>query len=238
MVLIGNDGGLLERPVTLTWFDAAPAERFDVLLDLTGADPGEVITLRSSAFLVPGDYDTVPGITVQGSPMELMQLRVGERRGEGGLESLRLPAKLSTIRGPDPTKAVRERKVHFSTGTDVMSRGAHIQHQINNRSYDMNRIDYAVPFGDTEIWLLSADMMFSHPVHIHATHFKVLERTSGQVDGRRGVMPWEAGLKDTVLVQPGETVKIAVQFTAHRGLFLIRCHNLEHVGMMANVLVE
>ncbi len=47
-------------------------------------------------------------------------------------------------------------------------------------------------------------------------------------------MPWEAGLKGTVLVQPGETVKIAVQFTARRGLFLVHCHNLEHedVSMM------
>ena len=53
-------------------------------------------------------------------------------------------------------------------------------------------------------------------------------------------MTWEAGLKGTVLVQPGETVKIAVQFTARRGLFLVHCHNLEHedVGMMANVMVE
>ena len=53
-------------------------------------------------------------------------------------------------------------------------------------------------------------------------------------------MPWEEGLKDTVLVYPGETVRIGVKFSAHRGLFLIHCHNLEHedVGMMLNVMVD
>jgi FtsP/CotA-like multicopper oxidase with cupredoxin domain len=54
------------------------------------------------------------------------------------------------------------------------------------------------------------------------------------------VMPWEAGGKDTVLLHPFETVRVAVRFTAHRGLFLLHCHNLEHedMGMMANILVE
>jgi FtsP/CotA-like multicopper oxidase with cupredoxin domain len=58
--------------------------------------------------------------------------------------------------------------------------------------------------------------------------------------GRNAVQPWEAGLKDTVLVQPQEEVKVAVRFDAHRGLFLLHCHNLEHedMGMMMNFQVE
>ena len=70
----------------------------------------------------------------------------------------------------------------------------------------------------------------------HATHFRVLSRSGG----RNRVMPWEEGLKDTVLLHPDETVNVAIRFTAHRGLFPIHCHILEHedVGMMLNVLVE
>ena len=54
------------------------------------------------------------------------------------------------------------------------------------------------------------------------------------------MMPWEAGLKDTVLIHPHETVEVAVRFSAHPGLFPLHCHNLEHedLGMMMNVLVE
>ena len=53
-------------------------------------------------------------------------------------------------------------------------------------------------------------------------------------------MPWESGLKDTVLVLPGERVEVVVRFQAHRGLFLMHCHNLEHedMGMMLNFRVE
>lgn len=52
-------------------------------------------------------------------------------------------------------------------------------------------------------------------------------------------MPWEEGIKDTVMIFPLETVRV-VRFSAYRGLFLFHCHNLEHedMGMMLNVLVE
>jgi len=76
---------------------------------------------------------------------------------------------------------------------------------------------------------------FSHPVHLHATHFRVLSRKGG----RNRVMPWEMGLKDTILVHPSELVRVLVRFDAHPGLFLLHCHNLEHedTGMMLNILV-
>ncbi len=49
-------------------------------------------------------------------------------------------------------------------------------------------------------------------------------------------MPWESGLKNTVLVLPNERVEVAVRFNEHPGLFLMHCHNLEHedMGMMLN----
>jgi FtsP/CotA-like multicopper oxidase with cupredoxin domain len=99
----------------------------------------------------------------------------------------------------------------------------------------MDCADYQVPFGDTETWTFKNDMMFAHEVHMHATHFRVLSRAGG----RGQVMPWEAGVKDTVLIHPGESVRVAVQFTAHKGLFPLHCHNLEHedVGMMTNIEV-
>ena len=49
-------------------------------------------------------------------------------------------------------------------------------------------------------------------------------------------MPWEAGLKDTVLLFPEEEVDMLVRFDHHPGRFLLHCHNLEHedAGMMLN----
>ena len=49
----------------------------------------------------------------------------------------------------------------------------------------------------------------------------------------------DEGWKDTILVMPGETVKLAMKFERYKGLYLYHCHNLEHEssGMMRNFRV-
>ncbi len=123
----------------------------------------------------------------------------------------------------------------FTSDRDEQTRTM-MSHRINNTAYSMGEINERVPFKQTEIWTFDNKRNFSHPVHLHATHFRVLSRTGG----RNKVMPWEAGLKDTVLVHPQEKVRVAVRFDAYPGLFLLHCHNLEHEdsGMMLNILVE
>ncbi len=50
----------------------------------------------------------------------------------------------------------------------------------------------------------------------------------------------DEGWYDTVLVMPGERVKVLLQFEDFEGLYLYHCHNLEHedMGMMRNYRVE
>jgi FtsP/CotA-like multicopper oxidase with cupredoxin domain len=52
-------------------------------------------------------------------------------------------------------------------------------------------------------------------------------------------MPWERGLKDVVLVYPGERVSVAATFDSYRGRFLMHCHNMVHedMGMMMNYAI-
>jgi FtsP/CotA-like multicopper oxidase with cupredoxin domain len=231
IVLIGNDGGLLERSRQLGHVDVAPAERVDLLVDLRDVPVGSRVRLRSRPFSIPGGAETFLQIDPQGSPLELMELRVVRRVRD----HLRIPERLSHVRRPDPRNAVRERTFRLATDMDPVTRTM-IRHTINEQAFEMGTINVRVPFDRTEIWHLSNDDGFAHPIHLHGTHFRVLSRFGG----RGTVMPWEDGLKDTVLVHPSETVSIAVRFEAHRGLFLLHCHNLEHedVGMMLNVLVE
>jgi len=104
--------------------------------------------------------------------------------------------------------------------------------RINGRTYDLDRIDFQVPFGDTELWRFSTAGNAPHPVHVHGASFQVVSRTGGR--GR--LFPWEQGWKDTVLLEDGETVEILIRFDAFRSLYVIHCHKLEHedAGMMAN----
>jgi FtsP/CotA-like multicopper oxidase with cupredoxin domain len=232
VVLIGNDGGLIERPVTLDSIDIAPAERADLLIDLAGTRVGEEVTLRSAGFrILGGNEDLSSGAGAQGAPMDLLRLRVVP----GGSERRRVPETLSAPQAPDPAAAVRERTFELATWMDEHTRSM-VYHGIDGHRFDLGRVDVRVPFGETEIWTFVNDNKFAHPIHLHGTHFRVLSRRGG----RGTVMPWEQGLKDTVLLHPSETVSVAVRFGAHRGLFLLHCHNLEHedAGMMLNVQVE
>ena len=104
--------------------------------------------------------------------------------------------------------------------------------RLNGKTYDINAVEFTVPLGDVERWVFVTNGNGPHPVHVHGASFQVQTRTGGR--GR--VFDWERGWKDTVVVNDKETVEILIQFVAHRGLYVIHCHQLGHEdgGMMAN----
>ena len=195
--LIGNDGGLLVDPVELAEVTAAPAERFDLLVDLRDLPLGGTVQLRDL-----------------GTGWDLLELEVTREVDD----ATTVPTgPLSTI---EPLGApVRTREFSF----EGMGR-------INGATYDMDRIDFSVPFGETERWVFTTGGNAPHPVHVHGVPFQVQSRTGGR--GR--LEPWEAGWKDTVLLEDGETVEVLINFDVYRGQYLIHCHQLEHEdnGMM------
>lgn len=109
--------------------------------------------------------------------------------------------------------------------------------EINGKKFDPERIDLTQQQGVTEVWEIynKPDMMggMIHPFHIHGTQFKIISR-----DGKAPPEN-ERGWKDSISIQPDETVKIAIQFK-HKGVYMFHCHILEHEdnGMMGQVKVE
>ena len=78
-------------------------------------------------------------------------------------------------------------------------------------------------------------MAMAHPIHVHGTQFRVLSRSGA--DGNalaQGLNDTSA--TDTVLVLPGETVRVQLTFSRYPGLYLYHCHIFEHedMGMMRN----
>ena len=71
-----------------------------------------------------------------------------------------------------------------------------------------------------------------HPFHMHGTQFLVVSRNG------HAPYPNEHGFKDTVGVNPGETVRLKVWFD-HTGVYMYHCHIIEHEdgGMMAQIEV-
>jgi len=81
-------------------------------------------------------------------------------------------------------------------------------------------------------------MSMAHPIHLHGQSFQIASRSIDSDENpsyatvRDGFI--DNGLKDTVLVMPGEKVRIIKPFDDFKGAFMYHCHNLEHedMGMM------
>ena len=199
---------------------------------LIGNDGGLLDTSATVAELTasPGErFDVLVDCRAlaSGATVMLRDLDAGwdllELRGTGVAGAGTLPSgSLSSI--PALGSPVRQRAFTF----DGMTR-------INGKVYDMNAIEFSVPFGDVERWRFITNGNGPHPVHVHGVHFQVQSRSGG----RGTTYAWERGWKDTVLVQDGETVDVLIRFTAHRGLYVMHCHQLAHedAGMMANFTV-
>ncbi|MBM4194294.1 MAG: hypothetical protein FJ202_07955 [Gemmatimonadetes bacterium] len=200
-LLIGNDGGLLRTRSSVASITIGPAERVDVVVDFVGHPVGTRVMLRS---------------TSAGTTFDLLEFVVTRQV----TLSQPVPTTLSTIPVWQPSQAVRTRSFSFD--------GAML---INGQPYDINRVDFQVPFGEMELWRFTTHNA-NHPIHVHGAYFQVVSRSGGR--GR--VFPWESGWKDTVLLQNGETVDVLIRFDTYRGLYLIHCHRLEHedMGMMSN----
>jgi FtsP/CotA-like multicopper oxidase with cupredoxin domain len=165
-------------------------------------------------------------------------------------ETLTLPAKLSTIE--------RYRMDDASNGQQPRSFGMSLRNMqwlLNGRMFEMEGVaeNEVVRLGELEAWefvneLNPNEMMdrmgMAHPMHIHGIQFQVVQRDllvpelkAGIESVREGYV--DEGWKDTVLVMPGERVRLLMKFP-HPGLFVYHCHNLEHedAGMMRNYRVE
>ena len=121
---------------------------------------------------------------------------------------------------------------------------------INDRTFNMQEIAFEVQRGTREVWSIrNPEVGMPHPIHVHGFLFQVLERTGSPpqvaASGRfgQGKTVSDLGWKDTVLVWPGETVRIGIDFSHDfpgDQVYMVHCHNLEHedAGMMINFRVR
>lgn len=243
--VIGTDGGLIERPQLAMDTFVAPGERLDILFDAGQAQAGDEVFLKSMSFDPmenEGDSDHMAAMGSStsrlgiGAEFNILKLTVG-----GGERVVnKLPATLSHIT-PIPLAGAISRNIKLSLqGMDFL---------INGRKFDMSEIAFDVKRGTREIWTISNPKVgMPHPIHLHGFAFQVLERLNSprQVKALahfgRGRTVSDLGWKDTVLIWPGETVRIVIDFSHDfpgDQVYMVHCHNLEHedAGMMVNYRV-
>jgi blue copper oxidase len=158
----------------------------------------------------------------------------------GPADNFTVPAVLSSFSPVPESQSTKSRSFDISNDGGHGGHGGHgggmAVHTINGKRYDHTRIDETVSAGATEIWTFdNTHGIDPHPMHLHGAFFQVLSRTGG----RAQVFPHEKVWKDTVLVMPGEKVRVIAVFAENKGVFVFHCHNLEHedTGMMLQMEV-
>ena len=243
--VIGTDGGLLDKPYPVTEAFLSPGERLDVLLDASGLAVGDELRLRSLTFDPLEGGGMMGGMMrrmnvsrlASGEAFDILKLKVARRVSERH----RLPTRLSNIR-PIATAKAKVRPVQLEMGP--------MRWFINGETYREDAYPIEVRRNSTEIWEIRNDRhSMAHPMHMHGFQFQVLARRNSPAQVRalgrygNGRAAGDLGWKDTVLVWPGETVRLAVDFSHDFGgdqVYVFHCHNLEHEDndMMVNMRVR
>ncbi len=238
--VIGNDGGLLNAPVSTTRIRLSPGERAELLIDLSGMF-GQNIHLMSYASEIPMGVQggptmpMPPGSPLMNSPLNgidfnILAISVG---AQTSAPVTTIPASLvSDV--PYPASAANATRFINMTADSMMVMDGPFY--FNHNLFNMDRVDYKIPLNNIEIWTLYDSTMVAHPFHLHDTHFYILDRN--------GVAPpaTEQGRKDVLLIQPNETVRFIAKFDDFADTttpYMYHCHILMHEddGMMGQFIV-
>jgi spore coat protein A, manganese oxidase len=230
-VIVATDGGLVPKPISVTNFRHAPAERYEVIIDFAkyalpkaGRAPQRIILQNLSnknnddflntnivmAFDIVANAtdttnNTIPAVLAGNN--DVMNLTAAQSVGTAEMVFHRSNG---------------EWKVNDRTWQDVIDSG-------------FTLVEANPKLNDVQIWTFTnTSGGWFHPVHVHLVDFKILSR-NGQPP-----MPHERGPKDVVYVGEGETVKVIARYGPQIGKYMIHCHNLAHEDhdMMVQFEVE
>lgn len=234
-VQIASDGGLLVAPVAMSELLLAPGERAEIIVEFSADDK---VVLESVGLTNRSHGGQGMGgrmmMAEQNPQFELIEFRANDALQT----SSSIPETLAIL--PDVLASnathTREFLLEMPGMGPLRMLGLGGGFTINGSSMDMQRVDEVVKIGDVEIWEITNAGPMIHPFHIHNTQFRIIDR-DGQPPAAN-----EAGLKDTVVVHPGEVVRLLVRFdnyTDPERPYMYHCHILEHedAGMMGQFTV-
>ncbi|MEX8495743.1 multicopper oxidase family protein [Sphaerotilus sp.] len=256
---VGTELGLMNTPVPLTHLVLAPGERADLVVSFKGL-AGQRVTLVNTAptpfpFGVPVDASTAGLIMAFPVSVALDPQR----------PDTTLPASLRPVLGPLKTPVATGapvRKLLLVEGVDPYNRLQTLLGTVNPAAgnptspahgtfFYSDPVTERITLGSTELWEFHNTTVDAHPIHLHQTAFRVLNRQAfdgvvvpkpmgagGSTVGgwltdvtllgpTRPAEPHEAGRKDTVVAYPGEITRILVRFD-RPGEYVWHCHILSH----------
>ncbi|RKE65773.1 blue copper oxidase [Pseudorhodoplanes sinuspersici] len=251
--VVASDAGYLPEPVEVRRLVIAPAERYEILVNVTDGRPVDLVTAPDTlGGMGPGMMMQMGRLSSSAAETQtLMRLKPDPLLPA---KVTRLPRTLTTLASPDIPSVVQWRTFVLNPmqgmntaamGGMSASGGATDQSgdhdhaaaaqmmSINGRPFSMGRVDVTTKLGTSEIWeIVSAAM--AHPFHMHGASFRILSN-----NGRKPRAE-QSGWKDVILVE--DQAEILVRFDSPappKMPFMYHCHILEHEdhGMMGQFAV-
>lgn len=214
--VIASDGGLLRERTSMTRIMLSPAERAEIIVELSGE---ENVTLRS--------YPQELGISD----------RLAERTGARDELDILLLEATSTLKPSPPVPLHLSGETDLDPGNVAETRAFELgDNRINGLRMDMDRIDAAIQVDTTEIWEVVNTHTQPHNFHVHDVQFQILD-----IDGS-APPPALAGWKDTVYTPPDVRFRLIMRFSRYTDPevpYMYHCHLLWHEdqGMMGQFVV-
>jgi spore coat protein A, manganese oxidase len=222
LIVIGNDGGLIDRPISVAAPDTlrmSMAERYEVVIDFSKYPIGTRLYLQNTGLKSQVNFDT------PAKPLMCFDVVYDEP------EDLEIPSQLRPFTTLSATDAQKERSFVYENKNGRWT--------IDNKVWDPQRIDSQIEPGAIEIWtFINPQKGKLHPVHLHAVEGQILDRNG------KPPFPYERGWKDVFHVGSEEIVRVVLRFSARdgstlEGKYMTHCHHLQHEdnGMMSQFVV-
>ena len=247
--VIAGDAGLLNNPLSQTAMLLGPGERGDIIIDFS-QNFGQTLILNNNAptpFPGGANPDTHTGQVMAFRVLKPLDIRVAKTV---------LPTNLRPIYGPvqTPMPITNVRKLVLANMFDAYSRLMPMLGTTTGGAMMWEDPTTEDPTQHaTEVWEIYNTTMHGHPIHLHATSFRVVSRqmfdatmnangslSNIQLKGTSmAAAPQERGWKDTVIAYPHEVTRILARFDIP-GEFVWHCHLLSHEDheMMRPLLVK
>ncbi len=219
---IATDGGLIEKPVTLSQLIISPAERAEVIIDFSGFEDRNIIFTNTQP---PVDPETTG---------QIIQFRVGSSLSQP--DTSVIPSFMSPFYPIPERYADKTRDMTIVVSPDKYGRPMFM---LNGMMWDDPVTEKPV-LDSVEIWRIINSGLGTHPIHLHLVQFNILDRQPfdvAQYNSTGNIIftgpavppdPNEIGWKDTVRANAGFVTRIIARFEDFTGLYVWHCHILEH----------
>ena len=235
--IIGNDGGLLNAPVSVTRVILAVGERVEILVNLGNDNIGSTLDLKAynngQAFGFPGGE---PGTSGEfGSLLNNIDFNLLHINVIAATNSpvIAVPSTLANNTYWTANDATVNRTVTVTGGNPGQPQNPF---GFDNSHFEFNTINHTVNLNDIEKWTITNSNVFGHAFHIHDVQFKIVSRSTGSVGTH------ESGWKDVLYLPKNTSATFVAKFEDYSDSvhpFMYHCHfaNHEDGGMMGQFVV-